>query len=108
MTAHLRAVTAEDFAAGGHTSELAHRWWLLRDRATSAIYWWFRRRQLTEQLVADLSRELDDLRGEMRDLQQQLADALEICRENMRTTVRILEKVGSIADGQDGQLAGPE
>lgn len=59
MTTQLRAVSAIDASASGHKTEPAQRWRVLRDRIRNAVYRSFRRRQLSDQLVADIAEDLD-------------------------------------------------
>jgi hypothetical protein len=89
MTTQLRAVAAGDAAACGHPTELAHRWWVLRGRTYDALWpvrWLLFRRYY----------QLDELRGEVMELQRDLELALEISAEHMYATARILKKLADL------------
>jgi len=91
MTTQLTAVTTEDAAACGHKTGLGHRWWVIRDRTHNAL--WPVRRFLFRRYY-----QLDELQGEVTELQRDLELALEISAEHMHATVRILEKLATLAE----------
>ena len=90
MTTQLMTAAAERTACG-HATRLGHRWWALRDRASSAL--WPVRRFLFRRYY-----QLGELQGEVMELQRDLELALEISAEHMHATVRILEKLAMLPE----------
>jgi hypothetical protein len=91
MTTQLMTVAAEDAAACGHATVLGHRWWVLRDRTYNALL-------PVRRFLFRRYYQLHELQGEVMELQRDLEVALEISAEHMHATVRILEKLATLAE----------